>query len=185
MVSVRPFTARVGVRIGLVVVLSIVVVIVVPTVVFAVAWNLPDRYPFSLLRSAVGTLGLGVVCVLLILGLIVAFWALFSKGRVSIDSSGMRWKIGRDSGEIRWDEPFSVRRWQSVFSSGGYSYDVPGVSVPVLVCEVSQGDRRITFWHAESLRKLEGLPSGPLYGVPLLHRARRVTRTIGYVYDAR
>lgn len=103
-----------------------------------------------------------------------------SEGWITVDASGMRWKIRGKKGEIRWDRPFIIRRWQSVMTVTVYGdLGPPGEQAfPLIVYEVSQGDTRLTFYRGAGFDEVRGLPSGEREGVMLFWHARRFTRII-------
>lgn len=177
MPHIRPVTARLP-RTLLATVVSIVAVIVIPLVTATVLAVLQDRY-WSFWTSEEGIAVAVVVVALLAFGLFPALLLWFSKGWIRVDSSGMRWKIRGERGEIRWDRPFTIRRWGSVMTVttwGEAGSGPPGeTALPVVVYEVSQGSVGITLYRGAGLKEVEGLPFGELRGVMLVHRARRLT----------
>lgn len=181
--NISPFTARVGVRLGWVMGLGIAALILVPVLLFAWIANLPEVYPYTLLKSEAGTLGLAVFSLLVVGILFILLWGWFSTGKIVVDSSGMKWEIEGEKGFIRWDQPFSLHRWRSVYESGGTSYDQPSMTLPVIVYRVAQGDSCLTFWYAESWKKIQNFPEGPLAGVMLFHHARKVASTIERIHE--
>lgn len=124
--------------------------------------------------------GIGLAVVLF--GLLMSFSLLpalltwFSRGRLWLDSNSLRWQIGKEHGEIRWDRPFRRRRWRAEMVT--YTSDENGtytMTFPVIVYEIAQGDACLTLYRSASLKEVEGLPTGELRGVMLFQRARRIT----------
>lgn len=106
----------------------------------AVTTTPPDAYPFG--KSADGIAVAEVAIALLsIVTLLPALLVGLSEGWITVDASGMRWKIRGKKGEIRWDRPFVIRRWQSVMTVTVYGDSGPSGKhgFPLIVYEVSQG----------------------------------------------
>lgn len=182
--KIRPVTARIGARLFPIVALDILVTISVPLLIFSIAYTLPDRYPYSLLRGTMGTFFLGVLSVILLGLLYIGIWLLFPAGKLTVDAERIRWKINSDQGEIRWDRPFTIKRWCATYETGGHTYDTQGINLPAIVYEISQGNERITFWYVTS-KPTPNLPSGALGGYPLAHSAQKVGETINRIWALR
>lgn len=182
--KIRPVTARIGARLFPIVALDILVTISVPLLIFSIAYTLPDRYPYSLLRSTLGTFLLGVLSVILLGLLYIGIWLLFPAGKLTVDTAGIRWKINDDQGEIRWNTPFTLKRWCATYETSSQAYDTQGISLPAIVVEISQGNQRIAFWYVAS-KPTPNLPSGALRGYPLAHGAQKVGETLDRIWALR
>lgn len=182
--KIRPATARIGARLLPIVTLDIIVTISVPLLIFSIAYTLPNRYPYSLLRGTVGTFFLGVLSVILLGLCYIGIWLLFPAGKLTVDAEGIRWKINGNQGEIRWDRPFTIKRWCATYETGGHTYDTQGVNLPAIVYEISQGNEQITFWYVAS-KPTPNLPSDALRGYPLAHGAQKVGETFDRIWALR
>lgn len=87
--------------------------------------SLPDQHAFWKGAEGIAAAEIAVALVL-IFGLLPVLLLWFSTGRITVDASGMRWNAQGERGEIRWDRPFTVRRWWSVVTTV-----MAGDSVPV------------------------------------------------------
>lgn len=180
---IRPVTASVGPRILPAALVFLVILICGAIGLIPLLARLPDRYAFWKSDEGIAIAEI-LLAVLLTAGLLPALILWFSTGRITVDSAGMRWKVRGERGEIRWDRPFTVRRWQSVLTATVYGDSGPGYEqrFPVVVYEVSQGDTSITFYRGAGWDEVRGLPSGELRGVMLFLRARRLTDAIEAVW---
>lgn len=183
MPHIRPVTASVGPRILPAALVFLVVLICGAIGLIPLLARLPDRYAFWKSDEGIAVAEI-LLAVLLTAGLLPALILWFSTGRITVDSAGMRWKVRGERGEIRWDRPFTVRRWQSVLTTTIHGDSGPGYeqSFPVVVYEVSQGDTSITFYRGAGWDEVRGLPPGELRGVMLFLRARRLTDAIEAVW---
>lgn len=131
---IQKVTASVGPRVLLAGAVFTGVLIGLALLTAFVLVNLPDRYAFW--KSGEGiALAEIVVALVLIVSLLPALLLWFSTGRITVDAAGMRWKIRGERGEIRWDRPFTVRRWQSVLTTTVHGDAGPGYEqrFPVVV----------------------------------------------------
>lgn len=178
--SIRPVTVGVGPRILLSTAIFTVVLIGLALLTAFVLASLPEeRFPFWTSAEGIAVAEIALVLVLSF-GLLPALLLWFSSGRITVDSSGMRWNIRGEKGEIRWDRPFSIRRWQSVATATIHGDSGPPgeQAFPLIVYEVSQGNTRLVFYRGAGFDEVKGLPSGEQEGVMLFWRARRFTRIV-------
>lgn len=183
MLHIRPVTAGVGPRILLSGIVFTGILIGLALLTAFVLASLPEeRFPFWTSAEGIAVAEIALVLVLSF-GLLPALLLWFSTGRITVDSSGMRWNIRGEKGEIRWDRPFSIRRWQSVMTATVHGDSGPPgeQAFPLIVYEVSQGNARLVFYRGAGFDEVKGLPAGERAGVMLFQRARRLTRTIDAV----
>lgn len=179
---VKPVRAFVGARFWLIGVVFTILLIVVNIIAVLVLLNLPGRFHFW--KSDEGlAVGVVIVTILAILIFLPVLFRVFPSGKIVIDSSGIRWRMKNDAGEIRWDEPFTIRRWQSTANTVvmGESGQPGYVGIPVMVYEVSQGNKRITLYRGASTKEMDGWDCGECYGIMLFHRAKKITETLEHI----
>lgn len=177
MPRIRRITAAVEPRILLTGAIFAVVLIAMALLTAFVLVSLPEgRFPFW--TSAEGiAVAEAAVALVLTFGLLPALLLWLSAGRITVDSSGMRWNIRGERGEIRWDRPFALRRWRSVLSTTTYGDSGPAYEMdfPVIVYEISQSGTSITLYRGAGWNEVKDLPFGELRGAMLFLRARRLT----------
>lgn len=177
---IRAVTARVGPRILPATVVFLVVLLVGAIGLIPLLNSLPDRYTFCWKGGEGIAIAEIVFALVVIFGLFPALLLWFSSGWITVDSSGIRWNIRGERGEIRWNQPFSIRRWQSAMTVTVYGDSGPPgeQAFPLIVYEVSQGNTRLVFYRGAGFDEVKGLPAGERSGVMLFLGARRLTRTI-------
>lgn len=176
---IQRVTTRVGPRILPATIVFLIVLIGGAIGLIPLLVNLPDQYAFWKSDEGIAVAEI-VFALVAIFGLFPALLLWLSSGWITVDASGMRWHIEGKRGEIRWDQPFTVRRWRSTMTI----YDSSGDSVPyrwdypLIVYEVVQWDTVITLYRGATPDEVKGLPFGERRGVMLFLRARRLMDAI-------
>ena len=118
----------------------------------------------------------GLATLLYIVGIFVILiqsYKRLSQGQITFTNTGVHWNIKNVNNQLVWSQPFSVN--QGVFYRQLWRY---GISVPMLSCEIKQGDTQVVFVREANINEIQGLPEVKSGGIYLAVHGREIMNEI-------
>jgi len=138
------------------------VVVLIVGIVFVILWG-------KFVDTAEDTLFLILLILTVITTAIVTLILLIkwtARGEIIIDDFAIIWEVEEDSGKIIWSRPFKIQFWQSklylpIWGEGSANYSQ---EIPVIVFDLEQDGKRVSFFYDVSLKETKDLPQTELRG---------------------
>ena len=118
----------------------------------------------------------GLTTLLYILGIFVILiqsYKRLGQGQITFTDTGMHWNIKNTNQQLNWAQPLSAT--QGVFYRQLWRY---AISVPMLSCEIKQGDTQVVFVREANLNEVQGLPKVKSGGIYLAVHGREIMNEI-------